>query len=88
MNYGTMTAEELQTMTVAQLESVIADINDQRAVLKAQAVEVHRLLDERNVQASAAKKLATLSDAEKAALVQMIQVQSMASNGQIGAVAI
>lgn len=80
MNYDTMTVEEL--------EATIAEINAKRAVLKAQAVAVHTVLDAKNVQTSAARKLATLSDAEKAALVQMINTQAVASNGAIGTTAI
>lgn len=76
------------TMTVDELEAEIAGINEQRAVLKAKAVEVHRVLDAKNVKAAAERKLATLSDAEKAALVQMIQAQGAPSNGSVGAMAI
>ena len=83
-----MTDEELDEMSIEQLESLIADINDRRAALKVQAVEVHRRLDFANAQVSALRKLATLSDAEKALLVQMIEAQGAASDGAVGTAAI
>lgn len=73
-----------EQMTIEELEAFIAKINAERAVLKAQAVAVHAVLDAKNTTAAAAKKLATMSDAEKAALLQMIQAQSVASNGALG----
>lgn len=76
------------TMTVEELEAAIAEINAQRAVLKAQAVAVHAVLDAKNVLASTAKKLATMSDAEKSALVQMINAEAVQSNGAVGTAAV
>lgn len=77
-----------EAMTVEELEAEIAEINAERAALKDVAVAVHGFLDAKNAQASALRKLATLSDAEKALLVQMIEAQGAESNGAIGTTAI
>lgn len=73
-----------EQMTVEELEALIAKINADRAALKEQAMAVHSVLDNKNITAAAAKKLATMSDAEKVALMQMIQANAVGSNGAIG----
>ena len=88
MGYTILMQDEIEAMTIEELEAELATINAQRTQLKQEALAVHAVLDAKNVRASAARKLATLSDAEMAAAVQMINTQAVASNGAVGTAAI
>lgn len=77
-----------ESMTIEELEALIAQINAERVALKVRAMAVHAVLDAKNVELSLDRKLAKISDAEMAALEQRIQVRAMASNGAVGEVTI
>ncbi len=79
-----MSNEKYQDWSVEQLEAELARIGAERSALKEEAMVVHRVLDKRNVQASATRKLSQLSDAERTELLQQILASAADSEGAIG----
>jgi len=68
-----------EQMTVEQLEAELQRISGERAALKEKAVAVHAVLDRRNAEAAARRKLAEMSDVEKAALAQIVAAEGIES---------
>ncbi len=68
-----------EQMSVEQLEAELQRISGERAELKAQALSAHAVLDRRNAEAAARRRLATMSDVEKAALAQIVAAEGIES---------
>ena len=75
---------KLDKMTLGELEGLSNDLDGQRMVVRDQMREVRREIDKRLAAESAEKLLERMSDAEKMALVQMIQAQGVGSAESIG----
>lgn len=75
---------KLDKMTLGELEKLSNDLDEQRLAVRDQMREVRREIDKRLVAESAEKLLSRMSDAEKAALVQMIAAQGIESGEAIG----
>jgi len=68
-----------EAMTVEQLEAELQRISEERAALKTRAVAAHAVLDRRNGEAAARRRLATMSDVERAALAQIVATEGIES---------
>ena len=66
-----------EQMTVEQLEAELQRISGERAALKEQAVAAHTVLDRRQAVEAARRKLAEMSDVEKAALAQIVAAEGI-----------
>lgn len=65
-------ADKLSEMTLEALEKRINDLDEQRMGIREQMAAVRREIDKRLAERSAREKLERLSDAERMALLQMI----------------
>ena len=61
-----------ETMTVDQLEAEMQRLTEERAKLRAEALKVQAALDKKLAAQRAAGLVATMSDADKAALAQAV----------------
>lgn len=68
-----------EQMTVEQLTAELQRLNEQRAALREQAMGVHAVLDRKQAVETARRKLAEMSDVEKAALAQLVQAEGIES---------
>lgn len=68
-----------EQMTVEQLTAELQRLNEQRAALREQAMAAHAVLDRKQAVATARRKLAEMSDVEKAALAQLVQAEGIES---------
>ena len=68
-----------ETMTIEELEKAIQALSAQREALKAQQQAAHDVLNAKVAAEAAAKLVANLDDAQKAALLQAIQGQGLDS---------
>lgn len=68
-----------EQMTVEQLTAELQRLNEQRAALREQAIAVHAVLDRKQAVETARRKLAEMSDVEKAALAQLVQAEGIES---------
>lgn len=75
---------DLNAMTLDELEQHQQAINAERATLKAQAQAVQAVIDRKQGEATLKRRLETMSDAEKAALVQMVHTGGIETNGAVG----
>ena len=66
-------------MTLEELEKASQQIGVQRDALKAQGAQIQAVIDRKTAKANADRMIANLSDADKAALLQAIQGQGIAS---------
>lgn len=66
-------------MTLEELEKASQAIGAQRDALKAQAAQIQAVIDRKTAEANAQRLIANLGDADKAALLQAIQGQGIAS---------
>jgi thymidine phosphorylase len=65
--------DALETLTTEELEAKQQQYNAERAALRVQAIAVQRVMDGRIAAAALTARLAAMSDAEKALLLQMVQ---------------
>ena len=68
-----------EQMSVEQLTAELQRINEERAALKAVAGAVHAVLDRKQAVETARRKLAAMSDVEKAALAQVVAAEGIES---------
>ena len=68
-----------ELMTVEQLTAELQRINEERAALREQAMAVHAVLDRKQAVETARRKLAEMSDVEKAALAQIVAAEGIES---------
>ena len=72
-----------EAMTIEELEKAIQALGAQREALKTQQQQAHDVLSAKVTAEAAAKTVANLDDAQKAALLQAIQGQGMASDAVV-----
>lgn len=72
-----------EAMTIEELEKAIQALSAQREALKAQQQAAHDVLNAKVAAEAAAKLVANLDDAQKAALLQAIQSQGLASDAVV-----
>lgn len=60
------------SMTLAQLEARMQQLTEERAALREEALQLQAALDKKQATQRAADLVATMSDADKAALAQAI----------------
>jgi hypothetical protein len=70
---------DLSKMSSEELEAHYQELDGQRAAIQAEARLVRAEIDQRVAAAEAARKLASMSDREKAALIQMLEAQGIES---------
>lgn len=75
-----MPNERLQDLTMEELIATQQGINAEREALKQQAHQIQAMIDLKTSMA----KVANLSEAEKAALMQAIQAQAIPSGESVG----
>lgn len=68
MNYDSMSLEELETENIR--------LSNERNAIKQQQLELTAAIDRKIAERDAALKLAAMSPAERAALTQIVQVQT------------
>lgn len=73
-----------EEMTIPELEKVIQGMAAQVLEIKAEQRKAHAVLDEKVIRADLVRKLANLTDPEKAALVQMIQAEGVEGQEGVG----
>ena len=74
----------LDEMTVEELEVYNAGLSRKRAGITATKREIARILDQKRAARDAKASLDRMSDGEKAALAQALQVDSIESNEAFG----
>ena len=72
-----------EAMTVEELEKAIQALSAQREALKAQQQQAHDVLSAKVTAEAAAKTVANLDEAQKAALLQAIQSQGVGSSAVV-----
>ena len=72
-----------EAMTIEELEKAIQAVSAQREALKVQQQAAHDVLNAKVAAEAAAKLVANLDDAQKAALLQAIQGQGLASDAVV-----
>ena len=72
-----------EAMIIEELEKAIQALGAQREALKVQQQAAHDVLSAKVTAEAAAKTVANLDDAQKAALLQAIQRQGMASQAVV-----
>ena len=70
------------SMTVAELTAALQRITEERARWRAEALEVQAALDKKQATQRAADLVATMSDADKAALAQAINGAGGIASGE------
>lgn len=73
-------AKKLTNMTDAELEKRQLELSEQRAAIRAEGLEVQAERDRR----AAAARVANFTDAERAALLQTLTAEGVASEEQAG----
>lgn len=71
-------------MTVAELETELAAVNSQRSELSQKAKEIAAELDSVRTLEAAKQKFASMPDAERLALAQVLNAQGIASAEAFG----
>ena len=66
-------AKKWDEMTLAELEALSNELDEKRLAIRDEMRALRRVIDAKLAAASAADKLARLSDAERMALLQMIE---------------
>ncbi len=75
---------QYEAMSVEALEAEIHSLGEQRDAIAQEQRAAHRVLNRKLTEQSASKKIASLSDAEKAALLQQLKAQSIQSDESVG----
>lgn len=76
--------KELKSMSIPALEKHINALDGDRQQIRANMIEAHALLDKKNTQEAARRRLETLSDPEKAALLQELKTEGVKSEAAVG----
>lgn len=74
----------LDKLSIAELEAMLTDLHTERKALVARKRDVARVLDAKLVEQAAHDKLAAMSDTERAALRQALNVEGIASSAAVG----
>ncbi len=77
-------SNEYEEFTIEELEAAISAITLEQSRLKQQKLALHAVLDRKMQAAEAARKLATMSDSEKAALRQVLEAEAIATAEEFG----
>lgn len=72
-------AKKYEDMDVDELEAVIIDMNNKLQEERQEILRAHAVLDKKNTEASALRKIANLNDGELAALVQYVGTHGIPS---------
>lgn len=72
-------------MTINELNAKLTEIHSEQKRIRAEKKEVAAILDKLLTEKAVRDKLAAMSDAERMALLQMIQADSIASESAVGA---
>jgi len=75
---------DYEDLSLDELDQVIIDLSNERAVLRERQLAVTAVYDAKAAAAKLDRVAATLSDAEKAALLQQIRVDAAASAEAVG----
>ena len=75
---------KLEELSLDELVVLQQDFNHQRAALKEKALAVQHVIDRKTAEQEVARKLATMSDDEKRALVHAITAQGIKSEEAVG----
>lgn len=79
-----MATSKIEKLSIDELILVQQKINDERAQLREKAVEIQAWIDRRTAEETARVKLASMSDAEKTALLQQLSVGGINSEEKAG----
>lgn len=74
-----ITKEALGQMSVDELEKFIQARDEEVQALRDVKAVAHDILDRKNAEEAAMQKLATMSEPERAALLQVMQAEGIAS---------
>lgn len=74
----------LDEMSVEQLQAQLDRLNAERDALKEQIRRITPVLDAKQAQAAAGRKLAAMSDSERAALAQLLRTEGIPSGEAVG----
>jgi hypothetical protein len=77
-------SNEYEEFTIDELEAAISAITLEQSQLKQQKLALHAVLDRKMQAAEAARKLATMSDGEKAVLLQVLQAEGITPSEEFG----
>ena len=77
-------SNEYEDFTIEELVSAIAAITLEQGRLKQQKLAIHAVLDRKMQEAEAKRKMATMSDGEKAALLQVLQADGITTEEEFG----
>lgn len=75
---------KMEELSLDELVAHQQDINAQRSTLKEKALVVQRVIDRKMAEQEVARKLASMSDDEKRALVHAISTQGIKSEEAVG----
>jgi hypothetical protein len=71
-------------MTIEQIDARLTELDGARAKVKAEMVSLVKQREELEAREAAAKRVAEMGDAEKAALRQALSVESIESGEAVG----
>jgi len=77
-------SNEYEDFSIEELEAAIAAITLEQSRLKQQKLAIHSVLDRKMQTAEATRKLAAMSDSEKAALLQVMQAEGIPTAEEFG----
>ncbi|MEW6211544.1 MAG: hypothetical protein AB1631_24470 [Acidobacteriota bacterium] len=79
-----MADKNYEAMSIEELEDEIHSLGDRRAAIAELQRAAHRVLNEKLCAQAVARKLESMSDAEKAALWQQLNAESIQSQEEVG----
>jgi len=74
-----MTIEELRALSSDELYAANQDLDNKRDTIQAKQLEIVQVLDEKRADVLAAGRVASMSPAEKAKTLQLLQAESVPS---------
>jgi ribosomal protein L29 len=76
-------AKQLKNMTVEELETHLQGLDEQKQDIRRQQLEAHAELDRLNAEADAERKLANMSEPERAAILQALKAEGVESTESV-----
>lgn len=76
---------DFEAMSVEELEQFIQERDEEVQMLRNVKAAAHVVLDQKNLEAQALAKLETMSDPERAALLQVLKADGISSAEKVGA---